>query len=49
MRFVNARAALLFALSIGVAAAATVITHAGSRGIDAQAAPQQPALMSIPF
>lgn len=49
MKFVTARAALIFALSIGVAAAATVIAYAGSRGIEAEAAPQQPAMMSIPF
>lgn len=49
MKFVNARAALIFAFFIGVAAAATLIAYAGSRGLESQPAPQQPALMSIPF
>ena len=49
MKLVNARTALIFALSIGVVVAATVIAYAGSRDIDTQAAPHQPALMSIPF
>ena len=49
MKFVNVRAALIFAFFIGVAAAVTVVAYAGSRGLEAQATPQQPALMSIPF
>ncbi len=48
MKFVNARAALLFALFIGLAAAVTVITHAGSAHVDPPAA-AQPVRMSIPF
>jgi hypothetical protein len=49
MKLVNARLALIFALFIGVAVGATLIASAGSRGLEAQATPQQPASMSIPF
>ena len=50
MKFVNSRSALMFALFLGVAAAASLIAYAGSAGNEAEAAPQQqPAMMSIPF
>jgi hypothetical protein len=49
MKFVNARAALVFALFLGVAAAVTVIAYAGSRTLEVQAAAPQPASTFIPF
>lgn len=49
MKFVNSRSALMFALFLGVAAAASLIAYAGSGGSETEVAAPQPALMSIPF
>lgn len=49
MKSVNSRTALMFALFLGVAAAASLIAYAGSAAGEPEVAAPQPALMSIPF